>query len=207
MSGGEEQRQNGERKNGEPARMCSSSVLQFFSSLVQRERGAFTLVEMLVAVGVFGVVVGLTSNLFLSASRSQTRTTNRGTLEADARLVIERIAREVREGFVDPGADDVDLAVRSRTGDLTYFVRRSGTCVDGRQGSCVAIGRTNPATGTSEWASLTSRLVAVDAFEVIAIDAPQPYVTVRIALSIEDRAGERLTTEAQTTVVSRVYVQ
>lgn len=167
---------------------------------------AFTLVEMLVAIAVFSIAMGIVVDLFLVASRQQSRTSAASRVQADARLVIETIARELRDGelFTDPV---VSPAISIRRDRDVVHLRRSTTGCPSNAESCVEIGRSD-ASGAVQFASLTSAGVDVDAFDVVFSRAAQDAVTVHIVLSTAGgRSGERTTTEAQTTIVSRVYVQ
>ncbi|MDO8425626.1 MAG: prepilin-type N-terminal cleavage/methylation domain-containing protein [bacterium] len=169
-------------------------------------RAGFTLMEMLVAIAVFSITIGVTSDLFLTATRQQRRTTVRSALESDARFVLETITREVREGRIDRAVTDA-LAIIHFDDTQTRFRMSTTDCV-GDSGSCIAIGRV-AADGSIAWAALTGADIAVGAFDVHTGDASlQDYATVRLQLTAAGaRAGERETTEAQTTIASRVYIR
>lgn len=61
----------------------------------------FTLMEMLVALSLFSVVVTITTNIFFSFQQASRKTENLEVVTAGARLIMERIVREVREGTID----------------------------------------------------------------------------------------------------------
>lgn len=184
-------------------------------------RRGFTLMELLVALGIFAISVGLIADLFLTASRQQARTIVLTRVQGDARLIMETIAREFREGTLDfrSGIPADVLAMETGDGELLQFRRVVGgdterPCPSGVF-ACMYIGR-----GASQ-ALLTSAEVDVDAFHFWRAptvdpnvwDAErgqyrsnvQPRVTVYLKLSAVGRPGERSTIEAQTTVASRVY--
>ena len=187
----------------------------------------FTLMELLVALGIFAMSIGLIADLFLTASRQQARTVVLSRMQGDARLVIETIARELREGTLDVGADVPAgiLAIRGGDGERIQFRRvASGDetypCPSG-VAACVYIGR-GARSDAIAWAPLTSGDVSVPAFDVWGAPAvdpnewdatnnqyradTQPRVTVHVRLSaVGARSGEASTIEAQTTVESRVY--
>ncbi|MFH1430227.1 MAG: prepilin-type N-terminal cleavage/methylation domain-containing protein [Candidatus Uhrbacteria bacterium] len=181
-------------------------VIEIVRSACGGQRLAFTLIEMLVAIGIFAIVVGITSDLFLIASRQEQRTRVLSRLEGDARIVMETIAGELREGFVDPGISEADLAIRQLNGDVVAFRRVTSGCPND-SAACLEILRK---AGDNPWeqASLTGSGVTVEAFDVVQSDSLQPFATVYVALSAEGgRKGTTVTTAAQTTIVSRVYVQ
>ena len=66
----------------------------------QSSKGAgFTLVELIVAMSVFVVVISLTSGIFVRALRAQRQVNQLMTVNSDASLVLEKLAREARLGF------------------------------------------------------------------------------------------------------------
>ena len=61
----------------------------------------FTLIEVLVGLTLFAVVSTIAADLFLTFQRVSRKTESLEVLTANARFVVERIAREVREGRID----------------------------------------------------------------------------------------------------------
>lgn len=57
--------------------------------------------EMLVALMLFSVVVTVSTDVFFTFQRASRKTENLETVVASARLIMERIAREAREGAID----------------------------------------------------------------------------------------------------------
>ncbi len=56
----------------------------------------FTLVELLVVLAIVGVVLAGTTQLFMSAMKSQNDQTNRTQAQQDARLGLDKLRREIR---------------------------------------------------------------------------------------------------------------
>lgn len=191
-----------------------------------RSRPAFTLFELLVSLSIFALSVGLIADLFLSASRQQARTVAGSHVQSDARLVIETIARELREGSIDvtPGIAPTILALRGAGGEVIRFERVSGDAsrpCPARVTACLMIGRGSSAD-TLQWAPFTGTEVEVTAFDFMVVPTvdpsiwdsaenrylsnEQPRVTVRLALdAVGGRPGAASALEAQTTIASRVY--
>ncbi|MBI2482634.1 type II secretion system protein [Candidatus Uhrbacteria bacterium] len=182
----------------------------------------FTLMELVVAIGVFAATMGFTMDLFVMAMRQQARVAIASAVQSDARLIFEMIAGALREGTIAyeraPTAEEV--AIRSSDGSMLVF-RRSVTECPESVAACVQIGRLN-AAGTLVWAPLTSAGVTADAFDVLVrpTDDPfawdsalrryrshvQPRVTMHLRLSAPTgHAAERVHVEGQTTFTSRVY--
>ena len=205
----------------------SGSHYSLFVIRSSREVRGFTLMELLVALGIFAISVGLIADLFLTASRQQARTIALSRVQADARLIMETIARELREGTLDfrNGIPAGTLALRSSDGEFIQLRRvpqgdTAYPCPTGVS-ACVYIGR-GAAAETIEWAALTSVDVDVPAFHFWAAPSgdpsvwdasgnryqadEQPRLTVSLRLvAVGGRPGDQSALEAQTTVASRVY--
>ena len=186
-----------------------------------REPRGFTLMELLVALALFAMTAGVMPDLFLSASRQQARTAAAPRVQGAARLVIETIARTVREGTVDyaAAAPSGTLALRDSEGASVWFDRSDAVCASGAP-ACIRIGRRD-AAGDMEWAPLTGSGIDVRDFDITISPTGDPYtpnadgtymfnaqptVTIAFALAATTgRSSDRPSLNVQTTVVSRVY--
>ncbi|MBI5732488.1 hypothetical protein HY967_00825 [Candidatus Jorgensenbacteria bacterium] len=65
----------------------------------QKNIRGFTVVELVVAIGVFTVATGLIAGAFIQALRSQQMTNSLMVLNSNMSLVLEQIAREMRTGY------------------------------------------------------------------------------------------------------------
>lgn len=96
-------------------------VGSWFRSNLRRfvtKRGArgFTLMEMLVSLGLFAIVITIATDLFLSFQRASRKTERLETMVANARLTLERIASGVKEGSIEYARyqeEGIDLTVNS----------------------------------------------------------------------------------------------
>lgn len=185
----------------------------------RRQPPGFTLIELLVALALFAITTGVIADLFMLATRQHVRTRAWTRVQSDARLVLDTITRELREGTVDYAALlPNELALRDADGRAVRF-RRSVSACAGSAPACVEIGRGNP-DGTMTWAPLTGTDTDVRAFNfrVHPADDPfawnaaanmyradaQPTVTVRLhAVAVAGRPSPE--SDVQTTIVSRVY--
>lgn len=84
------------------------------------EEAGWTLVEMLVATAAALVLIGVATTVFTAAIQSQPRATSRGNDIQQARTAMERMTRELRQGFGVPTATSSTLSI------LTYV--KSATC-------------------------------------------------------------------------------
>jgi len=150
---------------GSPRCICADLCRE-----ISGRHAGFTLMELLVALGIFAISVGLIADLFLTASRQQARTVVLSRVQGDARLIMETIAREFREGTLDfrSGIPTDVLALQTGDGELLQLrrVARGDTdrpCPSG-VAACLYIGRGASADPLA-WAPLTSAEVDVDAFQ------------------------------------------
>lgn len=60
-------------------------------------RSAFTVVELLVAMLVSGILVGLTVSTFMLFQKNMSIDQNKADLSQNARLVLDRLSREIRQ--------------------------------------------------------------------------------------------------------------
>lgn len=67
---------------------------------MQNKRG-FTLMEVLIAASVFGMLSVIAATFFLNISQSQRTTDSYSALYEDARVIMENLATEIRNGTVD----------------------------------------------------------------------------------------------------------
>lgn len=68
---------------------------------ISKIRGAFTLVEVLIAASIFTIVSLIGINVFVNVIRIQKRVALENAIYEDARVMMERIAREIRSNTVD----------------------------------------------------------------------------------------------------------
>lgn len=66
-----------------------------------KRRSGFTLIEILTVVAVFSVVVLISINIFLFATRAQRRASDAQRTQGDIRFAMEAMGREVRFGAIE----------------------------------------------------------------------------------------------------------
>jgi len=64
-------------------------------------RRGFSLMEMLVVLGIFSTVVTAATDIFMLANRAQRKIFSLERTQADARFTMEAMAREIRTGSID----------------------------------------------------------------------------------------------------------
>jgi prepilin-type N-terminal cleavage/methylation domain-containing protein len=221
---GEGRRQKGRRQKAE-GRHLPASLLPFSPS----SKG-FTLMELLVVLGIVSTVVVSSTDIFMLVSRSQRKIFSLERAQADARYTMETIAREVRNGKFDyayysggpvPTPTD-DLALIDNAGAPIRFhesvAADESACPDAASTPCLLV-----TLGTDSPASLTPKGVAlrnlkfyvspgIDPFLFDPLNGTyaasgQPRVTIVLVLeSAGNRANEQGSiVYSQTTVTSRAY--
>ena len=72
------------------------------------ERG-MTLVELMIAVGILGIVILTTTTILLSTSRVQSKTVRRATVQFGARQAVSMMETELRQAGADPSTPPVGI--------------------------------------------------------------------------------------------------
>lgn len=163
-------------------------------------KNGFTLIEMMVAITVFGLVVGAGSNVFISSLRAQK--TNLATYEVlnQTSYVMEYMSRALRMTKKDMGG------ACTGTAKLNYqfenqclkFVNYQNEC----QQFCLEGGRLKDEDGNY----LTGDNLQVNSFGVFLTGAEQPptdYLQPRLTISLGITGREGSAIKIQTTISQR----
>ena len=89
--------------------------------ITKTKQKGFTLVELLVSVGLFGMIVALTTGIFTSALRNQRTIVALMAANDNVELALEQMAREIRTGFnfSSSGANRIEFT--SARGDAVAY--------------------------------------------------------------------------------------
>ena len=68
----------------------------------RQETGGFTLLEILVALSIMLIILGISFATYAAATQSISRCNARMALEQEARTVLRRMAREIRSSYISP---------------------------------------------------------------------------------------------------------
>ncbi len=189
----------------------------------------FSLMELLVVLGIFSTVVTAATDIFMMANRSQRKVFALERAQADARFTMEAIAREVRTGTFDydyyknngdllaqPGPL-TDLALRDEQNKQVRFFRSDTACADQQSTPCIAVsldgGDPAPLTPAGVrilnlryYVSPTEDPNAFDPATGKFASDVQPHVTVLLALqTTSSDVREQSIIYLQTTIESRSY--
>lgn len=202
----------------------------------KRQKGGdhgFTLMELLVVLGLFSTVVVVASDIFILSNRAQRKILSLERTQADARFTMEAITREVRTGDVDfgyyaargtqIGRPEAELALIDNTNTPIRFHQsdagNSMFCPDTESTPCLLV-----TLDVNDPVSITPKGVLVrnarfyispssdpDVFDPGTGTYPvniQPRVTVVLVLdSVAQKAEDRVRVQFQTTIASRTYAR
>lgn len=90
----------------------------------QRKAG-FTLVELLIAMGIFVVVIGISSSIFIQSFRSQRSLVSLIAVNSNASLTMEQMARELRTGVGFPDSGGNSIAFTNSVGEAVTYQHNS----------------------------------------------------------------------------------
>lgn len=160
----------------------------------------FTLVELVVAMGVFATVVTAVSSIFVSTVGSQRKNVNQQEVLENARYVLETISRSIRQSTITQPAGDATqstLQLSHPVKGIVVYQLDNNQIKESLQG--------NPAVALSSTGVVITRLD----FIVAGNSAPpsdnnQPRVTIVISLrNTEVKAGTESLINLQTTATPR----
>lgn len=101
-----------------------------------RGSAGFTLLEILVAVSIVVIVLGSIYGVFTGVSRARDRVETRGAAGHQARVVFDRIGRELRSAYPATGTNAAFTFMREAAGNLPVlsFATSAGTPAGGARG-------------------------------------------------------------------------
>ncbi len=190
-----------------------------------RPAAGFTLMEMLVVMGIFSVVVTAASDIFMLSNRVERTVFASEKMQSDARYTLESIVREVRSDSIDYGwyathanmkLPEDRLALVGANGDRIVFSKDTN-CYDAASSPCLVVSVNGGASAPMTPKNVKLRQLlfyispSADPMTMNLADGTypsnvQPRVTVVMVLEgAIMRAGETNITYTQATAVSRQY--
>jgi prepilin-type N-terminal cleavage/methylation domain-containing protein len=171
-----------------------------------RESG-FTVVELLVAISIFVVFLGIAFGVFVQAVKGQRELTRFFAVQNNAALVLEQVMREVRTGywFCDgshPSGTGLPLPCESDADSLT-FVNHGGQTVT----YALDNGAVVRSEGSAPAVALTSDVVRVSNLRFLVTQMNDKCAPPRITIALEvglAGAGNVAPIPLETSVASRV---
>lgn len=165
------------------------------------ERG-FTLIELLVATAVGLVVVGGGLTIFMSGIRSDPRTASQVTAIQQARVTVDRITRELRQGLeipATPAHTSSQLAIVTYVKVATCGGAVASTSIPCRvtynctAGACTRVVAQPNGTAPGPAVTVASGLASAAVFDYLPAEGDPTYVGVTFSFNTDD--GEPFTLE------------
>lgn len=194
--------------------------------LYKKQRG-FTLIEMLIAMSIFVVFIGVLMGSYTSIIRAQRDANDYRIMYAESRRVFDGLIQEFREGMVDYSIDEDTSAVFVGAQDQLQLISKDGltkTLILLADDSVKIAKSEGPAVEVfdGDAVSLNSADVQVKELNMYVYPAVDPYdmknvskdayqfqpkVTIFATFEKEKTTGEPYSVSFQTTVSSRIYNQ
>jgi prepilin-type N-terminal cleavage/methylation domain-containing protein len=96
------------------------------NTFTKRQRSAFTLVELLITLGVGGLLLASVALISENFMRSVAFLTNSVEMDAKSRIAFDRLSREIRQCDAVQSCSDNELVLRLGT-NLVHFVYKPDT--------------------------------------------------------------------------------
>ena len=161
------------------------------------QRG-FTIMELLVAMGVFLILISITSSGFISSLRTQRELTGLISINDSVNLTLEQIMREIRTGYNFTKISQNELQFVNSENKIIYY-----RFIDG----AIERGETDMLTIVT-YRKITADNVRIKNFNIevmggAAADGYQPRITIAISIVGITKYLENVPVNVQMTVSSR----
>jgi len=180
---------------------------------IKNSQNGFTIIEMIVAMGIFIVILAIAVGGFLQAMRTQRGTVALLNTNNNLSLVLEQMAREIRTGFNFCSDPSFPCSSSDSKDGLFQFYNANGQDVVYAIGSNSNLSNSNNITSTALYRivnggtpqQLTASTILVKSFNVfIPPNANPGFVTFSLGISPNDPEFSNITFYIQTSVSSRV---
>ena len=175
---------------------------------VARQQG-FTMAELLVAIGLFSVVVAIAAGGFVNALRAQSQAAALIAANSNVSLALEQMAREIRTGFEFCAGAQVCAPASNPVvkDELVFKNARSETVTYRLANNAIERG-----VGGANFAKITGDNAVIRSLSFLPFgnlgagvgDAYQPRVTISVGVSANERGLASSVTNLQTTVSARL---
>lgn len=185
------------------------------SKIIRLDSKGMTLFEILVALGIFSLVIVFSVGLFISGIKTQKKVNELGLVNSEGSFLLERMIREIRmanavsDMTITNSSGNVSANPGSRInftnheGKATVYCKANSAGVCSNSGSFISIGY----GGTFMSASSSKIIVSDINFYLNGKtnnpQTDQPMIT--IVLELTSAKDSTVTTTMQTSVIPRVY--
>jgi Tfp pilus assembly protein PilW len=164
---------------------------------VRKRRSGFTLIELIIYIGITAFVVVSVSRVMLTVSGTREKTQVLSSVQQELRIAQDRIAYSIRNAL---SIDAVNSTFNSNSGALS--LNMSGSTMSPTKFS-LSGHRIYMREGTSASGALTSTGIIVNRFHVTDLSASNTYGTVKIVM----RASDAVTGTGDLTYVDEMVLE
>ncbi len=159
----------------------------------------FTLVELLVAMGLFLIIVSIASGIFLRSLRTERTAVELLTVNDNASLTLEQMSRELRTGNSFAKISDTELQFKNFSQDTVRYRLAVGARGEGL---------VERAVNSGAFEALTANNIDVKKLHFIVLgnssgDKLQPRITIAMNVAGRSTLLKDVTTNLQITVSPR----
>lgn len=176
----------------------------FLFSYSVSSRSGFTLIEFLIALGLFAIVVSVAVGGFVRALVVQRQLVGLASANSNVSLAVEQMAREIRTG--------TDFSCNAEPCDELRFLNARGNEVIYKwidDGDISSIQRREVCTqsvgcsGTGDFENITGTNVDISDLRFLLFTTPVPRVTISLGLAARESSIRSTVVRIQTTVSAR----
>lgn len=159
-----------------------------------KDKRGLTMIELIVAIGIFGLTIGMAMGIFVLAVTSQRRITALKNIEDNVRFAIESISREIRTG-----------RNFNNNSNLLSFANAKGESVVYRLNASII---EKSSDGGINYSTITGSEVTIDYLNFylsgqVAGDNLEPRIT--ITMGVSSKVGnQNANLKIQTTISERI---
>ena len=160
---------------------------------------AFTVVELLVAMGLFVVLIGIATGGFIKTLRTQKAVVGLMAANDNMNLALEQMAREIRTGYHFSKISDTEFQFVNANNQVVWYRLNEGAIEKGTED--ILLNRT--------YKKITADNIRVINFKIELFgnnsgDGYPPRITISLSITGTDGYLENITTNIQTTISARV---
>lgn len=162
-------------------------------------KNGFTIIELLVAMGLFVVLIGIATGGFVKTLRTQKAVVGLMAANDNVSLVLEQIAREIRTGYNFSKISDTEFQFVNAKNQVIWYRLNEGAIERGTED--ILLQRTYKKI-TADNVKITN--FKVELFGNNAGDGYPPRITISLSITGIGKYLDNVVTNIQTTISSRV---
>lgn len=179
-------------------------------------RRGFTLIEMIVSVGIFAIVMTVALGVLLAVSQADRKAETMKSIMDNLNFSLESMTRAIRTGRSYSCGESLSGGDCAASGNQAFsFIDVNGNTVTYRFSTTACangVGCIERRIGSGSWAAMTSPDVIISSMRFYLIgsgagDLTQPKMTVLLSGYVQVSDSQRSTFAVQTSATQRLYDQ